>query len=68
MAKVAKLVYVSMVTRVIVDEDATEEQIINVAQYKFMDKVQTELCENLENIVDDTECPYDPDMDIELPQ
>jgi hypothetical protein len=61
MAKVAKLVYVSMVTRVIVDEDATEEQIINVAQYKFMDKVQTELCENLENIVDDTECPYDPE-------
>ena len=61
MAKVAKLVYVSMVTRVIVDEGATEEQIINVAQYKFMDKVQTELCENLENIVDDTECPYDPE-------
>jgi hypothetical protein len=61
MAKVAKLVYVSMVTRVIVDEDATEEQIINVAQYKFMDKVQTELCENLENIVDDVECPYDPE-------
>ena len=50
-----------MVTRVIVDEDATEEQIINVAQYKFMDKVQTELCENLENIVDDVECPYDPE-------
>ena len=61
MAKVAKLVYVSMVTRVIVDEDATEEQIINLAQYKFMDKVQTELCENLENIVDDVECPYDPE-------
>ncbi len=61
MAKVAVLVYVSMVTRVIVDEDATEDQILDIAQYKFMDKVQTELYENLENIVDDVECPYDPE-------
>ncbi len=68
MAKVAKLVYVSMVTRVVVDEDATQEQILEAAKHRFIDKLQTELGENLEDIVDDAECPYDPDMDIELPQ
>jgi hypothetical protein len=68
MAKVAKLVYVSLATRVVVDEDATQEQILEAAKHRFIDKLQTELGENLEDIVDDTECPYDPDMDIELPQ
>ena len=64
MARVAKLVYVSLVTRVIVDEDATDEQIVEAAKHRFVDKIQTELGENLEDIVDDTECPYDPEMDF----
>ncbi len=64
MAKVAKLVYVSLATRVVVDEDATQEQILEAAKHRFIDKLQTELGENLEDIVDDTECPYDPDMDF----
>ncbi len=61
MAKVAKLVYVSMVTRVVVDEDATDEQIIQASKDNFIEKVQTELGENLEEIVDDEEVPYDPE-------
>jgi hypothetical protein len=62
--KVAKLVYVSMVTRVIVDEDATDEQIIQAARPQFAEKVQTELGENLEEIVNDEECPYDPAIEL----
>jgi hypothetical protein len=56
--KVAKLVYVSFMTRVIVDEDATEEEILGAARPNFIEKVQTELSENLEEITDDTEMPF----------
>jgi hypothetical protein len=66
MAKVAKLVYLSMVTRVIVDEDAREEEIVEAARNRFIDKINTELGENTEEIEDDIECPYDPDLDIDL--
>jgi hypothetical protein len=55
--KVAKLVYVSMVARVVVDEGATDEDILKASKVKFIDKVKTELNENLEEIVDDIECP-----------
>jgi hypothetical protein len=58
MAKVAKLVYTSFVTRVIVDENATDDEIISVAKYKLHDIIIDEFSENLEKIVDDTECPY----------
>lgn len=64
MAKVAKLVYMSMVTRVIVDEDATEDQIIQASKDSFIEKVRNELGENLEEIVDDKECPYDPVIEL----
>jgi hypothetical protein len=53
-----------LATRVIVDEDATEEQILEAAKHRFIDKVQTELGEHLEFIGYDDECPYDPDMDF----
>jgi hypothetical protein len=56
--KVAKLVYVSMVTRVVVDENATDEQILEAARANFIEKVQTELGEHLEEIIDDEECPF----------
>ena len=58
MAKIAKLVQVSLMTRVVVDETATDEQILDAARPNFIEKVRTELCENLEDIYDDTECPY----------
>jgi hypothetical protein len=61
--KVVKLVYVSLMTRVVVDDNATDEQIVEAARSKFIDKVTNELFENLEDIVDDTECPYDENFD-----
>ncbi len=61
--KVVKLVYVSLMTRVVVDDNATDEQIVEAARSKFIDKVTNELFENLEDIVDDEECPYDEKFD-----
>jgi hypothetical protein len=61
--KVVKLVYVSLMTRVVVDDNATDEQIVEAARSKFIDKVTNELFENLEDIVDDKECPYDEKFD-----
>jgi hypothetical protein len=58
MAKVAKIVLVSFMTRVIVDEHATEEEIINAARPKIAEKVAAELGENIEEIYDDEECPF----------
>ena len=57
--KVAKLVYVSMVTRVIVDENASETDILIQAQSKFIEKIENEIHEHLEEIIDDEECPYE---------
>lgn len=56
--KVAKLATVSFMTRVVVNENATNEEILNAARPKFAEKVATELGENLEEIVDDEECPF----------
>lgn len=57
MSKVAKIVCVSLMTRVIVDEDATDKQISELAKGKFIEKIEGELLENLEEIYDDEECP-----------
>jgi|TARA_R110001592_G_scaffold77586_2_gene233474 hypothetical protein len=57
MSKVAKLVYYSFATRVVVDESSTEDDIIRESKRKIFDKVQKELGENLEEIIDDEECP-----------
>jgi hypothetical protein len=59
MAKIAKLVTVSLMTRVVVDENATDEQILDQAKANFQEKIDNnELGDNLEEIVDDTECPF----------
>ncbi len=59
MAKVAKLVMVSLLTRVIVDENATDEQIVAQAKSGFQAKLDNnELMDNLESIEDDKEVPY----------
>ena len=57
MSKVAKLVYYSFATRVVVDESSTEDAIIRESKRKILEKAQTELGENLEEIIDDEECP-----------
>jgi hypothetical protein len=64
MKKVAKLIYVSFMTRVVVPEDATEEDILRAAKPKFIQKVNEELSENLEEILDDEECPAEDDEPI----
>jgi hypothetical protein len=58
MAKVAKLVLVSFMTRVVVEDTATEDEIIAASRSNFAKKVQTELGDNIEEINDDEECPY----------
>lgn len=63
MGKVAKLVYVSLVTRVVVDENASESDILELAGVKLAEKIQHELTEHIESIDDDEECPYDPGFD-----
>lgn len=65
MGKVAKLVTITMTTRVIVDENASESDIIELASIRMSEKIQHEFNENLESIVDDTECPYNPEWDDE---
>lgn len=62
--KVAKLVAVSFLTRVVVEENATEEEILEKAKSNFAFKIEDELSENLEYIVDDIECPYDEKYDL----
>jgi hypothetical protein len=59
MAKVAKLVTVSFTTRVIVEDTASDEEIIEASRGKVAEKVINELQEHLESIEDDTEMPYE---------
>jgi hypothetical protein len=61
--KVAKLVTVSLITRVIVDYGADDETILELARPKFVDKINKELNEHLEYIEDDDECPFDEEFD-----
>ena len=57
--KVAKLVMVSLMTRVNVNENATEEEIVGKAQKRFQAKLDNnELMDNLEEIIDDEEMPF----------
>lgn len=61
--KVAKLVVTTFVTRVIVDENATHEEIINEARPKLVNQVLNELSENLEDVIEDKEVPFNPEFD-----
>lgn len=63
MKKVAKLVRVMVTTRIIVDENASEDEIMETALPRLLDNLQSNAFENIEEIVDDVEVPYDPDMD-----
>ena len=63
MSKVAKLVSVTLITRVIVDENASEQDILELAIPKLSEKLIYEPFEHIEEIVDDDECPFDPDFD-----
>ena len=60
MRKAAKLVTFAITTRVVVEENATDEKIIDVAIDKLHDTNPDEylIADNLDEIRDDTECPY----------
>ena len=59
MKKVARLVEYSLRTRVIVDENATEDEIIEASYKGILDKVENrELGDNLVESDLDTECPF----------
>ena len=62
--KKAHLVYVSIATRVIVDENATKQDIIKLANAQIIDNIIADgIFENVEEVLDDDECPYDADFD-----
>lgn len=61
--KVAKLVAVSFLTRVIVEDNATQEQILEASKKAFRLKVENELDNNIKYIENDEVCPFDPEKD-----
>ena len=58
MEKMAKLVTVEYTVRVIVDSDATEQDIVRVAIPKIIESVKNETFENLVSISKDREAPF----------
>jgi hypothetical protein len=56
--KVAKLVIWSPCVRVVVDEDATYEDILAAAKHEVSVSLREEFSENIEAVMDDEECPY----------
>lgn len=61
--KIAKLVSVSLKTRVVVSENASDEEIMELAIPQLCLKLKEEgVFDNLENIEDDLICPYETDI------
>lgn len=56
--KVAKLVTVGLMVRVIVPENATDDEVIAAAAPKLADALNNDLYDNVEEIVDDLVVPY----------
>ena len=58
----AILITIQIATRVIVADDATEQDIINIALPRLCRNMESDPWEDSEISVD-TECPYDPEYD-----
>lgn len=58
MGKVAKIVKVCLITRVVVEENATDEDILQKCGIAFKRQVNEELSEHLDSIEPDVECPF----------
>jgi len=58
MAKVAKIVEISLMTRVVVEEFATDEEIMIAAVPMLAKKALYEASENISEIYNDDECPF----------
>lgn len=59
----AKLVKYSFTVRVVVEDNATEDEIIKASIPKLIRVVNDDYRENLEGIEDDVEVPYTPGFD-----
>lgn len=57
--KKSVLVRVSLVTRVIVEDTATEQEILELAIPKLSESLIDNPHQSIDEIVDDKECPYD---------
>ena len=63
----AKLVYIDLLVRVVVPDHYTDDQImIEAADKAVRNSHWTWFNENVSEVKDDTECPYDPENDIEI--
>jgi hypothetical protein len=58
MAKIAKLVTLTLQTRVVVEEGTDDEEVMELARPKFADKIKYEYLENIEEVIEDKEQPY----------
>ena len=56
--KKSVLVRVSLVTRVIVEDTASEQDILELAIPKLSESLMDNPHQSVDEIVDDTECPY----------
>ena len=56
--KKAFLVTASVCTRVVVDADATDEEIMDLAKARLLNNLNSDFYDNIEEIVEDRECPY----------
>ena len=59
----AYLIYWSPATRVVVPDDATEEQILDLAKQQIKKILYSDFSENVELIIEDQESPYDSKFD-----
>ena len=65
--KIAKIVRIQFVTRVIVDELDSEDFVIAKATKNIQEKIHNgEVAENVENIFEDKEQPYDHGKDFKF--
>lgn len=56
--KVAKLVYVNLLVRVLVDKEADDQEIMELAVPKLSEQLMDSPFEHIDKIVYDNECPY----------
>ena len=56
--KVAKLITVTLTTRIIVKEGADDCLIFELAERQLQDKLREEASQNITEVKDDTECPF----------
>ncbi|NLR60746.1 hypothetical protein HGH93_21730 [Chitinophaga polysaccharea] len=67
MAKVAKLVLASLMTRVIVNDSDSDEMIWKKALPRLTQNLHNDGMDNLESIENDEQCPYNPEEDQVIP-